>query len=200
MPVGTYRVMDGEGRAVGTEVFRCAPGPAGWRYVSTIETSEPEPHLERVDLVADDRWRPFRVVIETGAHHLVLAADGDALTAMRDGEPIAVPFGPEVELDYLSPAFNAVTANRRRETGEFDVIYVEPYVCEPVAERQRYDLVGMEQVVTPVGRFEAQRWRYSSLRTGHTADFWLSADVVVAYEGLYDLVEYEAGASGPTPS
>ena len=57
MPVGRYTVMDGEGNRVGTEEFRCAPGPMGWRYFSEIETNVPEPHREIVDLAVDTSYR-----------------------------------------------------------------------------------------------------------------------------------------------
>lgn len=38
LPSGRYVVMDGAENPVGTEDFRCAPGPAGWRYVADIQT------------------------------------------------------------------------------------------------------------------------------------------------------------------
>src|SRR5687767_7815197 len=111
MPQGRYVVMDGNGNAVGTEDFRCAPGPAGWRYFSEISTGEPTPHLEVVDLVVDRTWRPVRVRITTGSHDLLLTIEGDALRGSLDGEIVTAPWGPEWHVDYLSPAFNAVTAN-----------------------------------------------------------------------------------------
>jgi len=64
-------------------------------------------------------------------------------------------------------------------------------------ERQRYELLGEEEVATPAGRFAARRWRYTALATGWTRDLWVAGDVVVAYQGLYALELYEPGASGP---
>lgn len=201
MPVGRYRVMDGEGRAVGIEEFRCAPGPAGWRYFSDIETSEPEPHRERVDFVVDGEWRPVRLVVQTGSHSLVLEAAGDALVGERDGEAIDLPFGPEMEIDYLSPAFNAVTANRLTGTTEIEVVYLEPVTCQPVPMGQRYELLEAEdRVETPVGTFAAARWRYTALPTGWTRTIWVAEDVVVAYPGVFELEVYEAGSRGPFPA
>jgi hypothetical protein len=198
MPQGRYVVMDGNGNAVGTEDFRCAPGPVGWRYFSEISTGEPTPHLEVVDLVVDRSWRPVRVRIATGSHDLLLTTEGDALRGSLDGEIVTAPWGPEWHVDYLSPAFNAVTANRLDRTTEIDVVYLEPVTCTPVEERQRYELLGDEDVVTPVGRFTARRWRYAALSTGWKRDLWVAGDLVVRYEGLFELEEYEAGASGPS--
>ena len=146
-------VMDGDGNAVGTEDFRCAPGPAGWRYFSEISTREPSPHQEIVDLVVDRSWNPVRVKIATGSHDLLLTAEGDALRGSLDGDVVTAPWGPAWHVDYLSPAFNAVTANRLDGTTEIDVIYLEPVMCTPTEERQRYELIGDEEVTTPVGRF-----------------------------------------------
>jgi hypothetical protein len=201
MPIGRYGVMDGNGTPVGAEEFRCAPGPVGWRYVSDIETSDPEPHRERVDFVVDAGWRPVRLVVDTGTHHLLLEAGGDVLVGERDGEPIEIPFGPEVEVDYLSPAFNAVTANRLPDTREIDVVYLEPVTCLPVQERQLYELVDPEdRVRTPVGEFAADRWTYTSLRSGWSRPLWVAGDVVVAFEDLFELETFEPGSRGPFPT
>lgn len=189
--------MDGDGNAVGTEDFRCAPGPAGWRYFSEISTGEPAPHREIVDLVVEGSWRPVRVRISTGSHDLVLTAEDEALRGSLDGEFVTAPWGPGWHVDYLSPAFNAVTANRLDGTTEIDVVYLEPVTCTPVEARQRYELLGHEEVMTPVGRFAARRWRYTALSTGWSRELWVAGDVVVRYEGLFELEEYEAGASGP---
>ena len=68
MPAGPLRRLGEEGEPVGTEDFRCAPGPMGWRYFSEIETTEPAPHHETIDIAVDAAWRPVRVRIDTGAH------------------------------------------------------------------------------------------------------------------------------------
>ena len=199
MPVGRYTVMEGSGRPVGTEEFRSAPGPAGWRYVATIATSEPDPHREVVDLVVDDSWRPVRVRIDTGRHQMLLVVEGDRLRGHRDGEPIDLPFGPEVEIDYFSPCFNGVTARRLDRTEEVEVVYLEPVTIEPVTARQRYERGAEEDVDTPAGRFRARKWTYTSLDSGWSRPFWLAGDVVVRFQDLFELEEYEPGASGPVP-
>lgn len=199
MPAGRYTVMDGDGRPVGTEDFRCAPGPAGWRYFAEIQTSVPEPHREIVDLVVDEAWRPIRTRLDTGSHELLLQAEGDRLVGYRDGEAIQTPWGPDHHLDYLSPAYNAVTAMRLEASAEIEVVYLLPVTCEPTVVRQRYELLGEEEVETPVGRFAARRWRYTALSSGFTRDLWTAEDVLVAYDGVFRLDDYEPGASGSRP-
>ena len=200
MPIGRYSVMGGDGNAVGTEDFRSAPGPAGWRYFSDIQTIVPEPHHEVVDLVADSGWRPVRTRINTGSHEILLMAESERLTGYRDGLALEVAWGPDVELDYASPAYNVVTAHRLgSRTAEFDVVFLQPVTCQPVMERQRYEHLGEEDVATPAGRFASVRWRYTAIPSGWSRKLWIAGDVVVRYDGLYELESYDPGASGPPP-
>lgn len=199
MPVGSYRVMDGAGNAVGTEEFRAAAGPAGRRYFSTVDTRQPEPRREVIDIVSDGASRPVRVRIDTGSHAILLAAWEGSLSGTLDGDPVEIEWGPDLYLDYLSPAFSAATANRLGGTADIEVVYLEPVTCRPRRERQRYELLGEEEIATPVGRFSARRWRYTALRTGWTRSLWIAGDLVVSYEGLFELAAYEPGQSGPFP-
>lgn len=200
MPSGRYAVRGRSGDVVGTEDFRSAPGPMGWRYVSGILRDEPTPHGEIVDVAVDDEWRIVRARIETGSHSIMLEPRGRSLTGLRDGEPVQVAWGPNMHLDYLTPAMNAITARRLAGTTEIDVVYLEPVTVEPILVLQRYELLGSEEVETPVGWFHGDRWRYTALESGWTSDLWVADDVVVRYDHAFELIEYEPGASGPVPS
>jgi hypothetical protein len=197
MPAGRYTILDGDGRPRGREKFRCAPGPMGWRYFSDVQIESKEPHQGIVDLAVDSSWRPVRTRIETGSHRILLRPEGDRLTGFRDGQSVTIPWGPDTELDYASPAYNVVTANRLRRSAEFDVVFLEPVTCKPVLERQRYELIGEEEVETAVGRFAATRWWFTALESGFTAGMWIAGDLLVRFEGLYELEWYEPGATGP---
>lgn len=178
----------------------------GWRYVSEIARDEPSPHRETVDVVVGASWRIVRTRIETGSHATLLEASGDSLVGVRDGHEVEMAWGPEMHLDYLSPAFNAITARRLEGVSsvdparEIDVLFLEPVTLEPVPMRQRYELIGRESVETPSGTFLAARWGYTALATGWTSDLWVADDVVVRYDGAFELISYEPGASGPFPT
>jgi hypothetical protein len=187
MPSGRYIVMDGDGNDAGTEDFRCAAGPMGWRYFSDIRTSQPEPHHGIVDLAVDARWRPVRTRIDSGSHDVLLIAEADRLSGWRDKEPVEIPFGPNTHLDYASPAYSAASCMRLEGTSEIEVVLLHAVTCEPTVERRRYELLGDEEVATPVGRFAARRWRCTALATGRSRDLWIAHDVVVAYEGTFAL-------------
>ena len=201
MPFGRYTILGDDGGRVGTEEFRSAPGPMGWRYVAEIETTEPDPHRERLDLAVDADWRIVNVRIATDSHDIELRPNenGSELTGRRDGEPVAIAYGRDVHLDYFTPATNAITLQRLEGTSEIDVVYLEPVTLEPTRVRQRYERIGDERVGTPAGLFEAVRWRFTALDTGWSEDLWIAAQTVVRYERLFDLASLEPGASGPWP-
>ena len=197
MPTGRYAIIGDDGEPVGTEDFRCAPGPVGWRSFSEIDTTEHGAHHEIVDVAVDEEWRIARVRIETGAHRLLLEPGDDVLTGWRDEQPLEVAWGPDDHLDYLTPATNLITTKRLTDTAEIEVVFIQPFTLDPVRVRQRYELHGIEEVETPVGRFAATRWTYTSLDDGWTSDLWVAGDVVVRYDRLFELHVYEPGASGP---
>lgn len=199
MPQGRYSVIGDDGAAVGTEDFRCAPGPAGWRYVSEVDTNEHGPHRAIVDLVADAAWRIVRVRIETADHRLLLEPRDGVLAGERDGEPLEVSWEPDDHFDYLTPATNLITCRRLVGSAEIDVVFVDPFTLVPTRERQRYELLGPDEAETPVGRFASDRWRYTSIESGWSSLLWVAGDVVVRYDRIFELVAYEPGASGPTP-
>jgi hypothetical protein len=198
MPLGRYAVLGDDREPVGSETFRCAPGPMGWRYVSEIETVDPTPHRETVDVAVDDQQRIARVHIDTGDHRIHLAPQKDVLAGTRDGAPIEAPWGPQMHLDYFTPVTNAITSRRLPDAREIEVVNLQPVTLEPGIVRQRYEPLGSEDVDTPVGRFRANRWRFTW--DDYHADIWVAGDVVVAYEGLFDLIHYEPGTTGAVPT
>jgi hypothetical protein len=197
VPAGRYAVLGDDGARVGTEEFRCAPGPMGWRYFSDVQTADPTPHLETIDVVVDADWRPVRIRVETAEHQLLLEVTGDRLAGYRDGIPLDLPWEPDRHVDYFTPATNLITTKRITGTTEIDVVYLAPVTMEATLERQRYELLGDEEIDTPVGRFASTRWRYTSLDDGWTSDLWVAGDMVVRYDRLFTLEWYDPGASGP---
>jgi hypothetical protein len=65
-----------------------------------------------------------------------------------DGDPGGRWPAPDVHLDYFTPATNAITARRLTGTTEIDVVYLKPVTLDPTRVRQRYELIGDEQIAT----------------------------------------------------
>jgi hypothetical protein len=196
VPAGQYRILDEHGDRIGTEAFRSAPGPVGWRYFSTVVTPEGQGN---VDLSVDAAWKPVRVRVQSGAHHTLLLVRGDALTGVRDDEEVSHPIEATTDIEYPSPGFLAAAARRHRETVEVPALALDPATLQPLPEIHRYELIGPERVETSVGTFEATHWRFIAPRPRFTRSFWVAGDVCVAAEGLYELFAYEALSNGPTP-
>src|SRR5262245_25965185 len=201
MPFGRYTVLGDDGEPVGTEEFRCAPGPMGWRYFAEIETTDPVPHHETLDVAVDAEWRIARVRIRNPEHEVLLepSGDGSVLTGWLDRNPVEIPYGPEMHLDVFTPATNAISTQRLSGTAEIDVVYLAPYTLEPSRVRQRYERIADERAQTPVGAFDATRWRFTALDSGWTSDLWVAGDLVVRYDRLFTLDWLDPGASGPRP-
>ncbi|MGZ4143671.1 MAG: hypothetical protein ACXVPP_00750 [Actinomycetota bacterium] len=192
MPSGLYRLFDADGVPRGTEQFRCAPGPAGWRYFSTVQDVH---GTTNVDLSVDAAWRPVRVRIQTHEHHLILTARGGLL----DDEKLPVDLDPAVAtVDFPSPCFPLASARRLDGTAEIEALTIDPDSLMPHVERHRFEAGAKETVSTPVGRFAARAWRHIAPRPRFSRALWIAGDVVVASSGL-ELAAYDRGGAGPTP-
>ena len=187
MPSGLYRYPDGR-----IEQFRAAPGPMGWRYFSTVQSSS---GITRVDLSVDAGWRPVRVRIETPAHHLLLSARGSIL----DDEPLDVSFDPQRQaVDFPSPCFPLATARRLGKTAEIATLAIDPGSLSLSNETHRFEAGDDEDVETPVGRFVARAYGHVAPRPHFSRALWIAGDVVVAADGL-ELAVYDPGGQGPRP-
>ena len=180
---------------VGTEDFRCAPGPMGWRYVSEIERHEPDSHREVVDVVVDVERRIVRARIETGSHSIrPRIAATPTLEGTLDCGRIKVPYGPSGASATSPPPWARAPPATRGTT--------EIHVGGPAAggagssTRQRY--VRPSQVRRDTGGPSTwPKWHYTALASGWESDLWVADDVVMRYDRAFELISYEAGATGP---
>lgn len=105
MPSGSYRLSDSDG-PYAVEDFRCAVGPAGWRYVATRTDPDGRPLLA-LDLAVDDRWRAVRLVVSAGGAELRGGVAGrEAVWRRGDAEHAAAAAGFTGD----SPCFAVATA------------------------------------------------------------------------------------------
>jgi hypothetical protein len=187
MPSGLYRRSDERGD-VASEQFRCAPGPMGWRYFSTVQDDR---GTTNVDLSVDSQWRPVRIRIQTPTHHLLLSARG----SMLDDAQIDVLLDG-VAVDFPSPCFPLTTARRLSGSGETEVLAIDGETLQVSRQTHRYEAGDEEDVSTPVGRFRARAWRHVAPRPHFSRGLWIAGDVVVSGDGI-ELSAYDPGGHGP---
>ena len=105
MPSGSYLLSDHDG-PYAVESFRCAAGPAGWRYVATRTDPDGRPLLG-LDLAVDDRWRAVRLVLAVGGAELRGGVVGPEAVWRRGADEHATP---AAGFTGDSPAFAVATA------------------------------------------------------------------------------------------
>lgn len=202
MPKGTYHHLDPGGSLAGVEVFSCAPGPAGWRYVSQTYLSTGEP-VGRVDVTVDDAWRQVRVSVSGGGWTLrggvtVSGTGSDAVwvrvaDGVTSGEEQSLP---AVGFTGRSPAFAVVTARLLR-LGLLDrrrvrlVGITEPSLATlPVDEG--WALVDVTEHDTDEGALPVERYEVADLATAERRVVHLAGDVVLEVPGLVELADLES--------
>lgn len=213
MPRGTYHHLDPGGTLAGVEVFSCAPGPAGWRYVSQTYDAGNRP-LGRVDVTVDDHWRQVRVLVTAGAWTLRGGLAGPEAVWVRvpaegpEGAPPGEGAGSggsgadAVEqaataagFTGRSPAFAVVTA-RLLGLGLLDRRRVRLVgVTEPAAVALPVDegwaLVDVEEHATDTAPLRVERYEVADLATAERRVVHLAGDVVLEAPGL-ELVDLES--------
>ncbi|MDQ1711564.1 MAG: hypothetical protein QOE45_1014 [Frankiaceae bacterium] len=198
MPRGTYHHLDPGGTLAGVEVFSCAPGPAGWRYVSQTYDAENRP-LGRVDVTVDDRWRQVRVQVTSGAWTLrgglagpeavwvrvpAEDAEGPGAHAAGAAEQAATAAG----FTGRSPAFAVATArllglgllDRRRVR----LVGVTEPACVALPVDEGWALVDVEEHATDTAPLRVERYEVADLATAERRVVHLAGDVVLEAPGL----------------
>ena len=197
MPKGTYHHLDPGGDLAGVEVFSCAPGPSGWRYVSQTYDAEQRP-LGRVDVTVDDRWRQVRVQVTAGGWTLRGGLAGPEAVGVRapDGETggdeqAATAAG----FTGRSPAFAVATArllglgllDRRRVR----LVGVTEPACVALPVDEGWALVDVTEHDTDSGPLPVERYEVADLATAERRVVHLAGDVVLEAPGL-ELVALES--------
>ena len=178
MPRGVY-LADGR-----PEAFSCAPGPVGWRYVSST-----------LDLACDATFRPVRLAV-TGANGAWLRGGG---LRLDDGAPVlawASSANPEVEQitaaeALVHPSPGAWVALLRSAAGPGDetverhltVLDVDADGLGALAGRRVLQRVGATAYDAPAGQLLAERWLVDDPDTGRRRELHLAGDVLLSASG-----------------
>ncbi|KQV19742.1 MULTISPECIES: hypothetical protein [unclassified Kitasatospora] len=199
MPNGRYAHHDTHDHLpLGEERFSCAPGPAGWRYVS--KTYAPDGSvLATTDLTLDSRSRPLRLELRSGGW-LVRGGAVDGVTWVRtaaDGNPEHAAEGHDRAHGFTgsSPAFLIATARLLRlKPGSSSrvrlVAFTDP-VLAPRTLDQGWLLESVQTHETDSGPLQVEQYQVADLETGEQQIVHLAGDVVLAASGI-ELEELES--------
>lgn len=178
MPSGTYELADGS-----VERFSCAPGPAGWRYVSTGGE-------QHVDLTLDGGGRQVRVTLSAGGWQLRGGVAGPAVHWVLTGAGAAAVerSAPAAALHGTSPGFLvAATRLLRLSAGTRARLRVVTVAGPALATRvveQGWELVAVTEHSTELGPLPVGRYRVAELDTGEVAEVHVAGDVVLSAPGV----------------
>ncbi|MFI2612909.1 hypothetical protein [Kitasatospora sp. NPDC018619] len=200
MPNGRYSLHDPHDHVpLGEERFSCAPGAAGWRYVS--KTYAPDGRvLGSTDLTLDSRARPLRLELRAGGWQVRGGAvDGVAWVRTDAADPggglAAEGHDRAHAFTGRSPGFLVATARllRLREGASARVrlvAFTEP-VLAPRTLDQGWLLEGVDTHPTDSGPLLVERYQVADLETGEQQVVHLAGDVVLAAGGI-ELEELES--------
>ncbi|GAA1069242.1 hypothetical protein GCM10009665_76380 [Kitasatospora nipponensis] len=193
MPNGRYSLHDPHDRTpLGEERFSCAPGPAGWRYVS--KTYAPDGAvLATVDLTLDSRSRPLRMELRAGGWQVRGGAvDGVAWVRTDPDDPTGASAteGHDRAHGFAgdSPAFLVATARMLRLTegaaARVRLVAFHGAALAPRTFDQGWTLEGTEEHPTDVGALRVERYQVADLETGEQRLVHLAGDVLLAAPGI----------------
>lgn len=145
-------------------LYRRADG--GYWMTSDLDWTLPLASAQYVEARAGADWRIESLDVRlSGGEQRDASYHVDGLTlraTIQTNEATverAVPFGPDTLVDFDSVWLVTLALNRLAlapgQAREVDVIRIEPPLLEPVTARRRYECIGLERVITPVGEWDA---------------------------------------------
>jgi hypothetical protein len=208
MPRGTYLHVDDDL----TERFQCAPGPGGWRYVSTIgPAADGGTTGTTVDIAVDSRWRQVRVQLMSPDWIVRGGSVGRDLLWVRAGrsEPGAAGSSSAAEhsataMGFVgdSPGFLAAVARALRldegERADVPLVVLTGAALAGRTAPRRWELAEVSVHPTETSPLRVERYDVTDLETGEREAVHLAGDVVLAATGI-ELTELSGPPSGLTP-
>jgi hypothetical protein len=205
MPGGRYLHLDSAGRPEAEERFSCAPGPAGWRYVSQVLAPDGS-QLESVDLTVDSQWRALRVEVRAAGWLLrggVAGAD-TVWSLAPDESSAAVPEAARAAgFTGRSPAFAVVTARMLGLTqgrpARVRLLLLTGTGGQPLPVDEGWALTGVTTHATDAAPLPVERYEVADLASGQRRVIHLAGDVVLDAPSL-ELAELDGPPTLPMPA
>jgi hypothetical protein len=201
MPTGRYSLHDPhDDTPLGDERFSCAPGPSGWRYVSSTFAPDGTPDGS-VDLTLDSLGRPVRLQLRAGAWQ-IRGGLMDGLSWVRT----PLDMDPDTTAEHTtdgnahahaftgrSPAFALAAARILRAApgglrpGAATRLRLVALAHPVLAARtldQGWTYEGSEAHPTDNGPLTVERYTVADLETGEQSTLHIAGDVLLAAPGV----------------
>lgn len=199
MPNGRYSLHDPhDDTPLGEEHFRCAPGPAGWRYTSQNLDPAGRPSGS-VDLTLDALGRPLRLEVRSGGWR-IRGGLLDGLTWVRthddDSDGRHTREGSERAHAFTgrSPAFLIAISRMLRASSQgmraggpgtrLRLVALTEPVLAPRTLDQGWSLESIETHPTDNGPLRVHCYRVADLETGEESRVHIAGDVLLAAPGV----------------
>jgi len=206
MPAGRYLHLDSAGQPHAEERFFCAPGPAGWRYVSQVLAPDGS-QLESVDLTVDSQWRALRVEIRSAGWLLrggIAGADTvwslgreEASAAVAEHNARAAGFTAR------SPAFAVVTARMLGlavgKPARVRLLSLSGWPGQPMPVDEGWALTDVTTHPTDTAPLPVERYEVADLASGQRRVLHLAGDVVLDAPSL-ELAELDGPPTLTAPA
>lgn len=192
MPTGTYAHLDPyDGAISALERFSCAPGPAGWRYVSELLAPDGRTPRGSIDLTVDSRWRQIRLEMRAGGWTLRGGVTGRDVLWVRSGQ------GGQQATEHSarasgftgrSPGFLvALVRLADLDPGErvrLAVVELTEPALVPMPVERGLAFAGTTAHETETEPLRVERYEVADLATGEQRSVHLAGDVVLDAPGL----------------
>lgn len=137
-------------------IQRLVESETGWMVHNDIYLDAPEKRYVTVDVELSDEWGWLYLNLrDEGGRILSAEVEAERLVVELNGKVTAFPFGPESELDVLSPFMNTLTLRRLLlQPGQAvtrSVVWFDGETFEPKLVRQTYSR-GADTVLEVAGQ------------------------------------------------
>jgi hypothetical protein len=205
MPAGRYLHLDSAGQPHAEERFSCAPGPAGWRYVSQVLAPDGS-QLESVDLTVDSQWRALRLEVRAAGWLLRGGVAGaDTVWSLAPEESSAAPeqVAPAAGFTARSPVFAVVTARMlglaAGKPARVRLLSLSGWPGQPLPVDEGWALTDVTTHPTDTAPLPVERYEVADLASGLRRVIHLAGDVVLDAPSL-ELAELDGPPTLTAPA
>ncbi|HEX8684207.1 MAG TPA: putative glycolipid-binding domain-containing protein [Ardenticatenaceae bacterium] len=183
-------------------IQRMVESDTGWMVHNDIYLDMPRQRYVTLDAELSEEWDWLYFNLRDEAGNILSAeVDQDKLVVELNGAVMEFPFGPQSELDYLSPFMNSLTLRRLLlQPGQSvtrNTVWFDPDTFVPRLVQQTYTRGDDTSLEVAGQTIPAQQVEFHHHATDYRATLLVRDDgLVLRYPGLADLAFDERASAG----